>query len=135
MASWVIRIDPTLLPRLPSPNDRLHWAAKTKAVSAWRQAVYAETVRQEMPKLDRVRISVVFGRKSLGRTDQDNDVARCKPIIDGLVGCWEGKRGHRVFFSGPLCDDGRRYIPEPPVVSEKRSPEPYVEVTVMEVEE
>lgn len=37
-----------------------------------------------MPTLERVRISAVMERRSLGVADEDNDRSRLKPLVDGL---------------------------------------------------
>lgn len=76
------------MPELPpGPNgSRGNPIAHAKWVKAWRDSA-AEIVRETVgpvSPLTRARLTVVMRRKALGTADPDNDLARCKPILDGL---------------------------------------------------
>jgi hypothetical protein len=80
---WTLRFDG--MP--PSPNARLHYMARARSAKHWRQiaSLYYVTLGERIPPLQRVRLSLVFTRRTLGRADWDNDLARAKPLVDGLV--------------------------------------------------
>ena len=132
---WVIHIDATLLPTLPSPNDRLHWSVKGRAVKAWRTAVWAETQRMEIPRLGAVRIVVTLGKRSIDRMDADNLVSSCKPLVDGLQGCYvtDAKGRNRVFMPGILANDDKAHVPDAPLVFEVKSKVKFIEIRVTEL--
>ena len=73
-----------------------------------------------IPPLARVRLSAVIIRKHLGVADPDNDAARVKPIIDGIVA------------AGVIPTDTYRYV-EWGGVAERRGA-PGVELVIAEVE-
>ena len=69
------------LPRGQTRPLRERIAAKME----WREAAGERAVMLRIPRLGRVKLSAVFYRRSLGVADEDNDRARLKPILDGLV--------------------------------------------------
>lgn len=88
---------PTKVRRLelpPGPNgSRGNPYAHAAWVKEWRQAALDAAFAQVWMHLDdpgawqppeRVRISAVLFRRALGTADPDNDIARLKPILDGL---------------------------------------------------
>jgi len=69
-----------------SPNSRLHWAVKARAVKAAREEVGWLAKAQWRDKLmARARISYEFYVKDKRRRDLDNLLAMAKPWQDGLV--------------------------------------------------
>ena len=78
---WVLRLDG--MP--PSPNARLHYMARARSAKHWRQLAALTAQREHVPPMPRVRVSAVLTRRRLGLADEDNDRARVKPIVDGIV--------------------------------------------------
>lgn len=93
MTRWVLRFDGYP----PGPNDSMPLRERLTSKVYWRQAA-AERIRiQQIPKLGRVKLSAVFYRRALGVADEDNDRARLKPIVDGLVRAGVLPKDTRVF--------------------------------------
>lgn len=68
----------------PNANDRLHFRVKGPWVKAWRTEAWAAARRRQIPRLERVRVSMVLFRTRLGVADPDGDWQRVKPLLDGL---------------------------------------------------
>lgn len=68
----------------PTMNDRLHHYAKARWVKQWRSRAYFMARSRGLPRLERVRISMIVYRERIGVADPDNDWGRAKPLIDGL---------------------------------------------------
>lgn len=77
------------------PNHRLHWYTLAKYTKAWRQAAQLLALSERIPALERIRVSAVIYRKRLGIADEDNDRARLKPLVDGVVDAGVVKRDTR----------------------------------------
>lgn len=79
----------SLPPKQLSPNARVHWAAKAKAVREYRQEAAlrasATYIPDQPPRWDRARTKVVFNFHRRGRRDRDNHAAMLKSLWDGLV--------------------------------------------------
>ncbi len=69
----------------PGPNARLHWHDRATITRAWKEQAGVLVRAAEIPALGRIRISAIFYRRRLGVADEDNDVARLKPALDGIV--------------------------------------------------
>lgn len=70
----------------PGPNARLHWARRAAETHHWRVGAMVRCWQQDLPQmLARIRVSATFYRRRLGVADEDNDRARLKPILDGIV--------------------------------------------------
>lgn len=86
----------TVTIRLPSrdlsPNGRCHWARKARAVKAYRNAAWAEsliamTQNMPIPRWKRATIEATYylrDRRGLV-SDQDNRISSLKSAVDGLV--------------------------------------------------
>lgn len=68
----------------PGPNDRMGWAKRARLTKAWRTEAALAAKAAGIPTLARARLSLVVVRARLGTADPDNDVARAKPLIDGI---------------------------------------------------
>ena len=74
-----------------SPNARLHWAQKAKAVKSARNeshvAVLHQTYLADRAKLigKRLRLSLEFMPRTAARRDLDNLIASCKGPLDGIA--------------------------------------------------
>jgi crossover junction endodeoxyribonuclease RusA len=74
-------------PSILSPNTRVHWAPRAKAVASYRnecgwraraQGVYPVEVGP-------VRMTITFHPPDARRRDRDNMIASCKAMMDGLA--------------------------------------------------
>jgi hypothetical protein len=69
----------------PSQNgSRGNPFAHAAWVKVWRTAARDMARARRLPRLERARISIVVYRARLGVADPDNDLARCKALLDGL---------------------------------------------------
>ena len=103
----------------PSPNDRTGWRVRARQTAGWRAAVYGAVHLAEIPHQSRIEASVTW-RTTRGRpNDHDNLVARCKPLYDGLVGCWFGSGAARVLLPGIIDDDDAAHLVHGPVLEER----------------
>ena len=82
-----IVLDFTEIPN--GPNTPQHWAPKAKANKKFRDWACIQTLSARNAQggitFDCVRVSAVFTRRAIGTADVDNEVARLKPVIDGIV--------------------------------------------------
>lgn len=91
-----------------SPNARVHWAARQKAVklartsAAW-LAAEAGWRGAELPEGRRLHLWIAFHPPTRRMPDDDNMLARFKPWRDGLADCL-GIDDAR-FVSHPLVSD------------------------------
>jgi Holliday junction resolvase RusA-like endonuclease len=92
------------IPRLPpaecSPNSRVHWREKGKAVAIAKDEAIAAVKAQEWsgPPVQSALIQVSWGVKDKRKRDTDNFVARTKPFMDGIV------------IAGVIADDSRFHV-------------------------
>lgn len=107
----------------PNANDRLHWRVKAPWIAEWRKAGCAAAVAHRMPDLGRVCISAVIYRSHIGRADADGDLARLKPIVDGLVD------------AGVVPDDRRQFVEYGPMIEHRATGEPGILLIIEEVEQ
>ncbi len=115
--SWALRFD--RMP--PGPNDRLHFRDRARMTRAWKEQAAIRVRLYGIPRLGRIRLAAVFYRKRLGVADEDNDVARLKPIVDGIVA------------AGVVPTDTRAFV-EWGTVGEQRGA-PGVELIIEEVDD
>lgn len=77
--------------RALSPNARVHWRVKAKAVKAARAsaklAAYLAMRKAKWPKAvyDEAVTQIVFTQKIRRRIDRDNCLSSCKAYLDGLA--------------------------------------------------
>lgn len=69
----------------PGPNERMHWRSKAILARTWRFHGWLKATAQDIPPQERVRLSATFHRRNLGVADEDNDRARLKNVVDGIV--------------------------------------------------
>lgn len=69
----------------PGPNDRMHYHARATSARVWRQLAWSLALAHGVGPCQQVHISAVVHRQTTGRADEDNDRARLKPLVDGLV--------------------------------------------------
>lgn len=105
---WVLEFDG--MP--PNPNARLHYMARARSAKHWRRlaSLYHVLLGERIPPQQRVRLSLVFTRRTLGRADEDNDRARAKNLVDGLID------------AGVIPNDTRGHIEWGPCTEEKGPP-------------
>ena len=86
MRILVIKLDHLPYTEL-SPNSRLHWAIKARAIKASREEVgwLAKAQWKDQKPMMKARISYEFLIKNRRRRDADNLLAACKPFTDGLI--------------------------------------------------
>lgn len=75
-----------------SPNDRVHWAAKSKLVKAYRTDCYwaAKAGGVRVVDAPELALTITFHPPRRGRIDRDNRIAAFKAGQDGLaeaMGC------------------------------------------------
>ncbi len=70
-----------------SPNSRLHWAAKARAVREYRRACWAQAIEQGARRIEaeRLHVALTFVPPDRRRYDLDNLLARMKAGLDGLA--------------------------------------------------
>ena len=74
-------------PRELSPNARVHWAARSRAVKKYRADAHALALSEglHMPDSDKVWVHLTFCPPSHRRYDADNLLASCKSLLDGIA--------------------------------------------------
>lgn len=81
----MIRLTLPLPDRTLSPNARAHWAAKARAVKAYRRRAMVEGRRAARPQgWPAAVVRITWHSRTRTRPDPDNALASCKPIWDGL---------------------------------------------------
>ena len=70
-----------------SPNQRTHWAIKSRAAKAYKQACHLTAKQQGLTRIDEPRLhaTITFYPPSKRRIDLDNCVARIKHLIDAVA--------------------------------------------------
>jgi crossover junction endodeoxyribonuclease RusA len=72
-----------------SPNARVHWAKKAKAVQAYKEVVHYLAVdamnEQRWRRLEKAIIYLTFCYTLRRKRDYDNCLSSVKPLLDGLV--------------------------------------------------
>ncbi len=91
----------------PGPNARLHWAQRAASTRAWRFETALKVKLADIPPLGRIRVSATFYRRRLGVADWDNDVARLKPVVDGLVAMGVVPTDTRAFVEWGAVTEAR----------------------------
>jgi crossover junction endodeoxyribonuclease RusA len=73
-------------PKQLSPNARLHWATKAKAVASYRSDCGWRARAQGVHPVDvkYLPMRVTFHPPDARRRDRDNLIASCKALMDGL---------------------------------------------------
>lgn len=73
-----------------SPNARLHYHAKAKAVSKAREQAgwIAKTVNPEFPE-GNIPVSITFYPVTKRHYDLDGLLTRCKAFLDGVCDAWQ----------------------------------------------
>lgn len=94
---WVIELPAGL--RLLSLNDRIHWTQRYEASEALKDAAVVMCRRAKVPRLRRVRVTVVYDPPPVRRwRDADNIAQSAKPLIDGMR------------ISGVVPDDNSQHV-------------------------
>lgn len=103
-------------PKSLNPNARTHWAAKSRAVKAYRAeakvaALAAMNGRKQFdpPKWEQAAAVVRFYFRTKHRHDEDNAKASLKAVWDGLVdaGVMSDDSGLSVRVESMGCDSTR----------------------------
>lgn len=94
MSVWTLTFDGLPL----GPNDRMSRYEKAQFMAVWRQVAQLRAQEARIPALPSIRISAVIYRRALGVADEDNDRARLKPLLDGIVD------------AGVVPKDTRKYV-------------------------
>ena len=112
------------IPRLPpaecSPNSRVHWREKGKAVAIAKDEAIAAVKAQEWsgPPVQAALIHVSWGVNDKRKRDTDNFVARTKPFMDGIV------------IAGVIADDSRFHVRYQYGWHESKTPETVINIEV-----
>ena len=83
-------------PKELSPNARVHWSKKARAMHESKELATVETTNEamELPVRARkelvgnkhdLRLCIIFHPARKGRYDRDNALARCKGYLDGIA--------------------------------------------------
>ena len=84
-----IRITLALPPKELSPNARVHWAKKSRAVRAYRALAMAVArgyfAGNDPPRLTQAKCQATFFHKDRRRRDPDNLLSSLKQVWDGFV--------------------------------------------------
>lgn len=118
MTSWraelVVDLD---IGHPPTPNRRLHWAAKARSTKEWREwsriatlaALRSSGIADEFP-LRKVVVEPTFIFTTNRRRDDDNLIASLKPVLDGIVdaGVVDDDSRDRLSLATPIVRIGRR---------------------------
>lgn len=83
------------IPAPPPPGinrqDTMHWAARARLRTRWRELAYGAWLEAGRPVIDRPEVTVTLYYSTRRHRDTDNAAAAIKPIIDGLKGhAWPG---------------------------------------------
>lgn len=73
-------------PRELSPNARVHWGARARAVKRYRSECgwIARTAKAKAPE-GHISLKVTFSPPNLKQRDQDNMISSIKALFDGLA--------------------------------------------------
>src|SRR5690606_18584955 len=79
-----------VIPGPPPPSlnqqERMHWAKRQRVRDWWAQQAWVVWLRAGQPRFERPVIQYRLYYRTNRRRDQDNAIASCKPILDGLKG-------------------------------------------------
>lgn len=84
-----------------NPYEHARWSKE------WRAEAKRQAESGGLPRMDRVRISAVFRRRALNVADEDNDRARCKPLLDGLRDAGVIAKDTRKYVEWGTCTEQR----------------------------
>lgn len=75
------------LPDAPilTPNSRAHWRRRQERAQVWRGNAADLAAHLEVPRFDRIRVTLDHWRKDRRRCDPDRNALVVKWCIDGLV--------------------------------------------------
>lgn len=107
-----------LPPRVLSPNARCHWAQKSKAVKAYRQAACLAGMQYAAPAWARAMTRVTWYTKTKRHPDADN-------ALSSLKACWDGLKDARI-----ITDDNE--LGHHPIRFEVDKKNPRVEIAIEE---
>jgi hypothetical protein len=95
----------------PGPNERMdHWK-RARIAKAWRTNAGLKALEARIPlQAQGIRLSARFLRRRLGVADEDNDRARLKNCVDGIVD------------AGVIHRDTRKYVEWGTVTEEHGEP-------------
>jgi len=101
-------------PKELSPNARVHWSVRSRAVKKYRTDAYnlALSERLHMPDADKVGVHLIFHPPSHRRYDADNLMASMKSCLDGLADALK-VNDHRFVPTmqiGSVDPDKRGYV-------------------------
>ena len=110
--AWVLSFDG--LPANDNARRSMHFMTRAKHDREWHDRVLLQVLEVHMPRriddaggLTKIRVSAVFYHPRLGVADPDNDRARLKPVIDGLVHAGVIRRDtyDHVDLNGPCTEE------------------------------
>lgn len=98
-------------PKELSPNARLHWAAKSRAVKAYRKACWAAALSQGAKKstAEAIHCDMTFYTPDKRRYDADGLLARMKSGIDGMADA-VGIDDNHWEFTFRIADETGGYV-------------------------
>lgn len=82
MGPWELHLP---LARPLSMNARQHWSQRSAEVAQLRQDAAILCKEAKVPKMDRVRVTLVYEPRDNRRRDPINLMATLKPVQDGIV--------------------------------------------------
>lgn len=92
----------------PGPNgSRGNPIAHSQWVKQWRESArdITKAAVGEVEPVRRARITAIMRRGRIGKADPDNDMARCKPLLDGLRDAGLlSKDTYRAVEFGPISE-------------------------------
>lgn len=108
-----------LPPRELSPNARVHWARKAKAVRTYRMMAFIAARNAIRPALpwERAEARVAFYFSVVRRRDSHNFAA-------ALKACWDG-----IVDAGVLADDSGLTVHAPTMAVDRKCPRVEIELT------
>jgi len=98
-----------VIPGPPPPSlnqqERMHWAKRQRVRDWWAQQAWVVWLRAGQPRFERPVIQYRLYYRDNRRRDQDNAIASCKPILDGLKGhAFEDDHSGVVTILPPVVD-------------------------------
>ena len=93
-------------------NDRLHWAARSRAAREWRTAAFYGAKRAGVSGLGYSSVSVELPVRDRRTRDPHNFVSTVKPLVDGLVdaGVWPDDSSEWVTVAEPVLVVGGQLV-------------------------
>lgn len=72
-----------------NPNDKSHWAVKSKARKKQKEDAYYVALSYPKPEVrEKYVLNIKFHPKSNHKQDVDNALAACKGLLDGVAMAW-----------------------------------------------